>query len=54
MDYGCQLYNTVSAGRVKKLDSVYREGTRIYTGAFRTSLVEALHVGTNRTPHPWN
>ena len=43
-DYGCQLYNTASAGRLKKIDSIHREGIRIYTGAFRTSPVEALHV----------
>ena len=41
MDYGCQLYNTASAGRLKKLDSIHRQGIRIYKGAFRTSPVEA-------------
>ena len=41
MDYGCQLYNTASAGRLKKLDSIHRKGIRIYTGAFRTSLSPA-------------
>ena len=40
-------YNTASAGRIKKLDSIHREGIRIYTGAFRTSPVEALHVEAN-------
>ena len=39
--------NTDSAGRLKKLDSIHREGIRIYTEAFRTSLVVALHVETN-------
>ena len=47
MDYGCQLYNSASAGRLKKLDSIHREGIRIYTGAFKTSPVEALHVEAN-------
>ena len=47
MDYGCQLYNTASAGRIKKLDSIHREGIRIYTGAFRTSPVETLHAEAN-------
>ena len=46
-DYGCQVYNTVSAERLKKLDSIHRKGIRIYTGAFRTSPVESLHVETN-------
>ena len=50
MDYGGQLYNTASAGRLKKLDSIHREGIRIYTGAFRTSPVEALHVEANNPP----
>ena len=47
IDYCCQLYNTASSGRLKKLDSIHREGTRIYTGGFRTSPIEALHVEAN-------
>ena len=47
IDYGCQIYNTTSAGRLKKLDSIHREGIRIYTGTFRISPVETLHVETN-------
>ena len=52
MDYGCQLYNTASAGTLKKLDSIHRESIRINIATFRTSPVEALHVKA-RT-HPWN
>ena len=48
--YGCQIYNTASAGRLKKLESIHREGIRIYTGAFRTSTVESLHVEANDPP----
>ena len=44
MDYSCQLYNTASAGRLKKLDSIHREGIRIYTKAFRTLPVESIYV----------
>ena len=44
MGYGCQQYNTALPERLRKLDSIHREGIRIYTGAFRTSPVEALHV----------
>ena len=47
MNYGCQLYNLPSAGRIKKLDSIHREGIRIYTGTFRTSPVDTLHVKAN-------
>ena len=48
--YGCQLYNTASAGRIKKLDSIHREDIRIQRGAFKTSPVEALHVEANAPP----
>ena len=50
MDYDCQIYNTASAGRLKKLDSMHREEIKIYTGAFRTTPVEALHVEANDPP----
>ena len=50
MDYDFQLYNTAFTGRLKKLDSIHREDIRIYTGAFRTSPVEALHVEANDPP----
>ena len=33
-----------SLGDLKKLDSILREDIRIYTGDFRMSLVEALHI----------
>ena len=46
-DCGCQIYNTASAGRLKVLD---REGIRIYTGAFKTSHIESLHVEANDPP----
>ena len=49
-DYGCQLYNTASAGRLKKLDSIHRDGIRIYTKAFRTSPVKTLHLEANNPP----
>ena len=39
--------NTTFAGRLKKLNSIQREGIRIYTGAFRSSWVEALYVEAN-------
>ena len=47
MDYGCQLYDIASPGRLKKLDSIHKEGIRIYTGVFRTSPVDALNVEAN-------
>ena len=50
MEYGYQLYNKASARRLKKLYSIYREGIRIYTCAFRTSSVESLRVEANDAP----
>ena len=50
MNYDCQLYNTASAGRLNKLDSIHREGIRKYTGASRASPVEALDVKENDPP----
>ena len=47
IDYVCRLYNTAYSERLKKLDTIHREGIRIYTGAFRTSTVETLLVETN-------
>ena len=39
IDYGYQLYNTASPGRLKKHESIYRIGIRIYT-----SPVKSLHL----------
>ena len=41
---GC---TTASARKLKKLENKHRESIRIYTGAFRISLVKALHVEAN-------
>ena len=49
-DYYCHLYNTASPGRLNKIDSIHREGIRIYTEIFRTSPVKALHVEANSQP----
>ena len=48
---GCQLYDTASAERLK-LDSIHREGIRIYTGTFKTASVESLHA--EASDPPWN
>ena len=44
MDYGCQLYSTASPRRLNKLNSINREGIRIYIDTFRTSTIESLHA----------
>ena len=48
MDYDCQLYNTASVGRLKKLDNIHREGMIIYTGAFKLHHVEAPTLETKK------
>ena len=53
IDYDCQIYNTASAGRLKKLDCIHRKDIRIYTVAFRISPVESLHVEANDPPWNW-
>ena len=50
MDIGCQLYNTASAGKFNKLDSIHKEGIRIYIGGFRILPVETLHLEANNPP----
>ena len=45
-----KIYNTASPGRLKKLDSIHREGLRIYKGAFRTLPLKALHNEANDQP----
>ena len=44
MKYTINQENIVFPGRLKKLDSKCRGSTKIYTGNFRTSPVEVLHV----------
>ena len=50
MDYECQLYNTATAGRLKKHGNIHRERIRIYTGVFKTLPVESLHIEANDQP----
>ena len=38
MDYNCQLYSTAFPEKQTKIDSIHREGIRIYTDSFRTGL----------------
>ena len=56
MDYSCQLYNTASPGRLKKLNGIHSEGIIIYKGPFGTSPIGALHVEANDPPlkRRWN
>ena len=44
MVYDCQLYSTASAWRLKKLNSIHRNGIKICRGTFRISPVNSLHA----------
>ena len=47
LDFGCQLYSNSTPEKLKKLDSIHREGIKIYMGAFKTSLIETLYIEEN-------
>ena len=49
MDYGCQLHGTAIKSRLKKLDSIQREGIGLYSEAFKTSPIESLHAEANES-----
>ena len=50
LDYGCQIYSSACATKLRELDVVHNMGLRICTGAFRTSPVESLYVDSNELP----
>ena len=52
MDYGYQLYDTATKSRLKKLDSIHREGIRIYTSAFR--IYQKNHCMHKHVILPWS
>ena len=45
-NYSCQLHPE----DLETFDSIHRESIRIYTGAFKTSPIKALHVKANKPP----
>ena len=47
MDYGCQIYSTVSSGRTKKLDSKHRKSIRTKpTGVHLKKTTKKIYVKT--------
>ena len=50
IEYGCQIYSSACATKLKELDVVHNTGLRICSGAFKTSPVESLYVDTEELP----
>ena len=50
IEYGCQLYSSACASKLKELDVVHNAGLRICSGAYRTSPVESIYVDTHELP----
>ena len=47
LDYGCIVYGAASETQLKSLNAILHEAMRIATGAFRSTLIENLHILTN-------
>ena len=50
IEYGCQIYSSACATKLKELDTVHNAALRICSGAFKTSPVESLYVDTEELP----
>ena len=50
LEYGCQIYSSACATKLKDLDVVHHTGLRICSGAFKTSPVESLYVEADELP----
>ena len=50
LDYGSQVYGSATRSQLTKLDPIHNEGTRLITGAFRSSPVTSLHVENGDLP----
>ena len=50
LDYGCQVYGSATEPTLKKLEPIHNEGTRIITGAFRSSPISSIHVEHGELP----
>lgn len=50
LEYGCQVYSSARASKLKELDVVHDAGLRICSGAFKTSPVDSLYADTEELP----
>ena len=50
LEYGCQIYSSACATKLKELDVVHNAGRRICSGALKTSPVESIYIDTDELP----
>lgn len=50
LEYGCEVYSSATAARLRILDSVHHAGLRLATGVFRTSPIPSLLVDAGFLP----
>ena len=50
LDYGSQVYGSATRSQLARLDPIHNEGTRLISGAFRSSPVTSLHVENGDPP----
>ena len=50
LSYGCEVYSSATASRLKTLDAVHHAGLRLVTGAFRSSPIPSLLVEAGVPP----
>ena len=50
LDYGCQVYSSAAAHKLREVDVVANEALRIATGAFKSTPIKSLYVLAGETP----
>ena len=51
IDYGCEIYNSVSFSAKKRLDSIQFQALRISTGSMKSSSLPSLQVEMGDRPY---
>ena len=50
LDYGSQVYGSATASILSRLNPIHNEGTRLISGAFRSSPISSIHVENGDPP----
>lgn len=50
IDYGCIVYSSASASKLKKINVIHSQALRISCGAYRTSPISAMQVEMAEMP----
>ena len=50
MDYGCQVYQSAKQNVLQRLDTVHHMAIRMFTGAFKSSLIDSLYAEAGEAP----